>query len=278
MHVRRILFRLMAPLGLCSLALAAPLAAPLSAQAAPCGNDGAGFQAWKSAFATKAARAGVGPRGLQALAQAQYASRTIAADRNQKSFRYTLEKFMQVRGAETIIAQGRKRKARDAAFYNALERQYGVPAGVLIAIHGMETGFGGFMGDSAVVSAITTLAYDCRRSAFFIPHAIGALKLVDKGAITADTRGAKHGELGHTQFLPGNALTYGVDANGDGRVDFYNLTDALASTAHFLRQKGWQPGQGYQEGQPNFRVIQQWNAAGVYQKAIAIMAARIDRP
>jgi len=268
----------MAPLGLCSLALAAPLSAPLSAQAAPCGNDGAGFQAWKSAFATEAARAGVGLRGLQALAQAQYASRTIAADRNQKSFRYTLEKFMQVRGAETIIAQGRKRKARDAAFYNALERQYGVPAGVLIAIHGMETGFGGFMGDSAVVSAITTLAYDCRRSAFFIPHAIGALKLVDKGAITADTRGAKHGELGHTQFLPGNALTYGVDANGDGRVDFYNLTDALASTAHFLRQKGWQPGQGYQEGQPNFRVIQQWNAAGVYQKAIAIMAARIDRP
>lgn len=269
MVARPNLFRLIAPLA---------LVLPLAAQAAPCGNDGAGFQAWKSAFATDAARAGVGQRGLQALAQAQYATRTIAADRNQKSFRYTLEKFMQVRGAETIIAQGRKRKARDAAFYDALERQYGVPAGVLIAIHGMETGFGGFMGDSAVVSAITTLAYDCRRSEFFIPHAIGALKLVDMGAITAETRGAKHGELGHTQFLPGNALTYGVDANGDGRVDFYNLTDALASTANFLRQKGWQPGQGYQEGQPNFRVIQQWNAAGVYQKAIAIMAARIDRP
>src|SRR6056297_3705746 len=249
-----------------------------AALAAPCGNTGQGFESWKAVFAREAASEGVGARGLEALRAARYATRTIAADRNQKSFRYSLEKFMQVRGADTIVAQGRKRRVRDAAFYNALERQYGVPAGVLIAIHGMETGFGGFMGDSAVVSAITTLAYDCRRSAFFIPHAIGALKLVDKGAITADTRGAKHGELGHTQFLPGNALTYGVDANGDGRVDFYNLTDALASTAHFLRQKGWQPGQGYQEGQPNFRVIQQWNAAGVYQKAIAIMAARIDRP
>ncbi|SHM40490.1 Membrane-bound lytic murein transglycosylase B [Roseovarius litoreus] len=274
MPTRPLMIRLLAPLGLCSLALFAPL----PAQAAACGNDGAGFAAWKSAFAAEAARAGVGQPGLRALAGAQYASRTIAADRNQKSFRYTLEKFMQVRGAETIIAQGRKRKARDAAFYDALERQYGVPAGVLIAIHGMETGFGGFMGDSAVVSAITTLAYDCRRSDFFIPHAIGALKLVDRGTITADTRGAKHGELGHTQFLPGNALTYGVDANGDGRVDLYNLADALASTANFLRQKGWQPGAGYQEGEPNFRVIQQWNAAGVYQKAIAIMAARIDRP
>lgn len=261
---------------LLAMAMLAVSLIPGMATAAPCGNDGSGFTAWKSAFAAKAQRAGVGKRGLQALAKAQYATRTIAADRNQKSFRYTLDKFMQVRGASTIVAQGRKRKTRNAAFYAALERQYGVPAGVLIAIHGMETGFGGFMGDSRVVSAITTLAYDCRRSDFFIPHAIGALKLVDQGAITADTRGAKHGELGHTQFLPGNALTYGIDANGDGRIDFYNQADAMASTANFLRQKGWQPSQGYQEGQPNFNVIKQWNAAGVYQKAIVIMAAQID--
>ena len=247
-----------------------------AAQAAGCGNTSAGFEAWKSEFAREAKRAGVKSAGLQALAQARYATATIAADRNQKSFRYTLSRFMQIRGADTIVAQGRKRKARSPDFYAALERQYGVPAGVLIAIHGMETAFGGFMGDSSVVSAIVTLTYDCRRSDFFAPHAIGALKLVDQGAITGATKGAKHGELGHTQFLPGNALKYGVDANGDGRVDLYNQTDALASTANFLRQKGWKPGQGYQEGQPNFAVIKQWNAATVYQQAIAIMGARID--
>ncbi|WP_147113740.1 lytic transglycosylase domain-containing protein [Tateyamaria sp. syn59] len=252
------------------LSLGAPVAY------AQCGNTSAGFEAWKSGFASDAQRAGVQSRGLQALANATYANRTIAADRNQKSFRYSLDKFMQVRGADTIVAQGRKRKARSPDFYAALERQYGVPAGVLIAIHGMETAFGGFMGDSSVVSAILTLTYDCRRSDFFKPHAIGALKLVDQGSITGATKGAKHGELGHTQFLPGNALTYGVDANGDGRVDLYNQTDALASTANFLRQKGWKPGQGYQQGQPNFAVIKQWNAATVYQQSIAIMGARID--
>ncbi len=246
------------------------------AVAAPCGDTSGGFNKWKAAFAQEAANAGIGQRGLNALAQAQYASGTIVADRNQKSFKYTLDKFMTLRGADTIVAQGRKRKARDARFYQSLEVRYGVPAGILIAIHGMETGFGGFMGDSAVVSAITTLAYDCRRSDFFKPHAIGALKLVDTGAITGSTKGAKHGELGHTQFLPGNALRYGVDANGDGQVDFYNQADALASTANFLRQKGWKPGVGYGEGQANFDVIKQWNAAAVYQKAIAIMAARID--
>ncbi|MEP1352807.1 MAG: lytic murein transglycosylase [Tateyamaria sp.] len=247
-----------------------------AAHAANCGNTSAGFDTWKASFATDAKRAGVKARGLDALAQARYATGTIAADRNQKSFRYSLPKFMQIRGADTIVAQGRKRKARSPDFYATLERQYGVPAGVIIAIHGMETAFGGFMGDSPVVSAIVTLTYDCRRSDFFRPHAIGALKLVDQGAITGATKGAKHGELGHTQFLPGNALEYGVDANGDGRVDFYNQTDALASTANFLRKKGWKRGKGYQEGQPNFAVIKQWNAATVYQQAIAIMGARID--
>lgn len=257
-----------------SLALGAALAAP--ALAAPCGNDAGGFDAWKAAFAAEAQRAGVRQPGLDALAAARYATDTISADRNQKSFRFTLDRFLQVRGADTIVNQGRKRKAQNAGFYSALEQQYGVPSGVLLAIHGMETAFGGFMGDSAVVSAITTLAYDCRRSDFFIPHAIGALMLVDQGSITGSTKGAKHGELGHTQFLPGNALRYGVDGNGDGRVDLYNQTDAMASTANFLRRKGWQPGQGYQEGQPNFAVIKQWNAATVYQQAIALMAARID--
>ncbi|MEM6618842.1 MAG: lytic transglycosylase domain-containing protein [Pseudomonadota bacterium] len=257
-----------------ALCLALGLAAPAAAQ--QCGNTSAGFAAWKASFAQTAKANGVKNRGLQALAAAQYANRTIAADRNQKSFRYSLDKFMQIRGANTIVAQGRKRKARSPAFYSSLERVYGVPAGVLIAIHGMETAFGGFMGDSSVVSAIVTLTYDCRRSDFFMPHAIGALKLVDQGSITGATKGAKHGELGHTQFLPGNALTYGVDGNGDGRVDLYNQTDAMASTANFLRQKGWKPGQGYQPGQPNFEVIKAWNAATVYQKAIAIMAARID--
>ncbi|MEQ6202767.1 lytic murein transglycosylase [Sulfitobacter sp. HNIBRBA2951] len=258
-----------------SLALSAALAAP--AVAAQCGNNASGFGAWKAAFAAEAQKAGVKQRGLQALADAQYASGTIKADRNQKSFKYTLDKFLKIRGADTIVSQGRKRKARNAGFYQSLEAQYGVPSGVLLAIHGMETGFGGFMGNSRVVSAITTLAYDCRRSAFFVPHAIGALMLVDQGTIDSNTKGAKHGELGHTQFLPGNAMRYGVDGDGNGRVDLYNQTDAMASTANFLRRKGWKPGQGYQEGQPNFKVIKQWNAATVYQQAIAIMGAKIDR-
>lgn len=259
-----------------SLTLTLAFGLASAAAAAPCGNTSSGFNAWKADFAKTAKNAGVKQRGLQALAETSYSSATISADRNQKSFKYSLSKFMQVRGADTIIAQGRKRKAQNASFYDSLERSFGVPAGVIIAIHGMETAFGGFMGDTKVVSAIVTLTFDCRRSEFFEPHAIGALMLVDQGSISPDTKGAKHGELGHTQFLPGNAMNYGVDGNGDGRVDFYNQADALASTANFLRQKGWQPGKGYQEGEPNYAVLKQWNAATVYQQSLAIMGKRID--
>lgn len=259
---------------LASAVTAAALAG--AAMAAPCGNDASGFEAWKRAFAPEAAQAGIGQRGLAALAGTSYAQRTINADRDQRSFRYSLDEFMRVRGADTIVSQGRRKLERNAAFYDALERAYGVPASVLIAIHGMETGFGRFMGDSNVLSAIATLAYDCRRSEFFTGHLLAALRLVDRGAISAGTVGAMHGELGHTQFLPGNALRYGVDGNGDGRLDLTDEADAMASTANYLRQKGWRPGAGYGPGEPNFRAIEEWNAATVYQQAIALMAQRIE--
>ncbi len=249
---------------------------PLSAQAASCSDTGGQYEGWKSEMAAEAKAEGVGKRGIDALMASSYSKATIGADRNQKSFKYSLEKFLNVRGADTIVAQGRSRKAKNPDFYAGLEATYGVPAGVLIAIHGMETGFGGFMGDTNVVSAIATLTYDCRRTNFFRPHLIGALKMVDKGMISSKTTGAKHGELGHTQFLPGNAYDYGVDGNGDGKIDLYNQADALATTANYLRKKGWKPGKGYQEGEPNFAVIKEWNAAKVYQQAIAIMGARID--
>ncbi|MEJ6399459.1 lytic murein transglycosylase [Yoonia sp. 208BN28-4] len=246
--------------------------------AAQCGNDASGFGAWKQAFASEAAAAGVGQRGLQALANASYSQSTINADRNQRGVRYALDDFIRIRlgSIDSFATQARRVKGQNAGFYASLEQAYGVPAGILLAIHGMETGFGRNMGNTPVVDSITTVAYDCRRAGFFTPHAIAALKLVDQGGLDPNQRGAAHGEMGHTQFLPGNALRYGVDADRNGRVDLYNQADAMASTANFLRQKGWQPGQSYQEGTTNFRVLNEWNAATVYQQAIALSAARID--
>ncbi|MEK1887462.1 MAG: lytic transglycosylase domain-containing protein [Phyllobacterium sp.] len=248
-----------------------------AAQAAPsCGNNSAGFQEWVQAYKQQAQAQGVGGRGISALDGVSYASKTINADRNQKSFKYSLDKFMQVRGGQTIISRGRSQKAQNAALFASIERRFGVPAGPLIAIWGMETGFGNFMGNQNTLSAVTTLAFDCRRPEYFREQLNAALKLVDQGTLAANSVGAMHGEIGQTQFLPLNVLRYGVDGDGNGRVDLRSKADALASTANFLRGHGWQSGAGYQPGQPNYSAIQGWNAASVYQQAIAIIGAKID--
>jgi membrane-bound lytic murein transglycosylase B len=239
------------------------------AQAASCGTSAAGFEAWKAEFAGTARAAGVRARGLAALAGADYAAGTIRADRAlSRAFGGSVEDFMRRRGAASIISRGRSLKAANAALFAGIERSYGVPAGVLLAIWGMETGFGAAMGSQNTVSAILTLAYDCRRPQFFAPHAIAALRLVDMGALSPGSVGAMHGEIGQTGFLPANVLAYGV-----GNRNMRDKTVALISTANFLRAHGWQPGAGYQA---NIPAIAGWNAAGVYQQAIVRIGEAID--
>lgn len=239
-----------------------------AAQAAQCGNNASGFEAWKQDFAQEAKAAGVKGKGLQALAGAKYATATIKVDRAvKKAFSGDVNSFMKRRGGAAIIAKGKSLKKANAALFADIERRYGVPAGPLLAIWGMETGFGSFMGNQNTVSAIVTLAYDCRRPAFFTPHALAALKLVDRGVLTAGTVGAAHGEFGHTQFLPGNVLNYGV-----GSMNLKDKTTALASTANFLRAHGYRGG----PASANRGAIAGWNSASVYQQAIIIMADAID--
>ena len=240
-----------------------------AADAASCGKDAGGFEGWKQEFAQEAKAAGVKNKGLQALAGAKYATATIKVDRAvKKAFSGDVNSFMKRRGGATIISKGRSLKKSNAALFDDIERRYGVPAGPILAIWGMETGFGSYMGKQNTVSAIVTLAYDCRRPAFFEPHALAALKLVDRGALSSASVGAMHGEIGHTQFLPGNVLKYGV-GNGNLR----DKATALASTANFLKGHGWRRGGGYSG---NMGAIAGWNAARVYQQAIARIGAAID--
>lgn len=247
-----------------------------SVQAAPCGNAAGGFQRWKQDFATEARANGIKPKAISALMATRYSSGTIRADRGQKSFKLSLNAFMKKRGGAAITAKGRRLKAANASLLASIEKRYGVPPGPLLAIWGMETGFGAFTGSQNTLSAVATLAYDCRRPEYFTEHLYAALQLVDRGVLSASTRGAMHGEVGQTQFLPKSILHYGVDGNGDGRINLNSKADALASTANFLKGHGWIRGAGYQPGQPNFSAIQGWNAAGVYQQAIAIIGKRID--
>ena len=258
--------------------LAASFPVSSGALAASCSKTAAGYDAWKEEFAGEAAAKGISQATLtKVLASVSYSKATIRADRGQKSFKLSLSEFLRKRGANTIVSRGKKLKAANAALFASLEKRFGVPAGPLVAIWGMETGFGGFMGKEHTLSAVSTLAFDCRRTDYFTDQFYSALKLVENGTLSVNARGAAHGEIGQTQFLPKNVLKYGVDGDGNGRIDMVgSKADALASTANFLRGHGWRPGAGYQPGEGNYGAIQGWNAASVYQQAIAIMGAQID--
>jgi lytic murein transglycosylase len=255
-----------------AVALVAMLAMATAAEAAKCSSTSGAFESWKQAFAGEARSNGINARGLSALAGTSYSTGTIRVDRNQHFFHMSLDAFMAKRGAAGIIARGRKLKAANAGLFASLERRYGVPAGPLIAIWGMETGFGAVTGSQPTISAVATLAYDCRRTAYFTDQLYAALKLVDHGVLSSSTRGAMHGEVGQTQFLPKNIMLYGADGDGNGSINLNSKADALASTARFLSGHGWSSGGPYHAGS-----FASWNAASVYQQALAIIATRIDQ-
>jgi membrane-bound lytic murein transglycosylase B len=239
------------------------------ADAAQCGSSAAGFEPWKRQVAEEARAKGISASTAAALMQANYAAATIAADRGQRSFGLSLDQFLAKRGASTIVARGRSMKQSQAALFASIQQRYGVPPGPLIAIWGMETGFGSQRGNQNMLSSIATLAYDCRRPEYFTEQLYATLRLIDRGVLSPGTRGSMHGEIGQTQFLPKNILAYGT-----GNLDV--AANALNSTANFLKAHGWRAGAGYQPGEANFAAIQAWNAAPVYQRAIALMGRQID--
>ena len=259
-----------------ALLVAASAASP--ALAAKCGNTSAGFEAWVHEFKAEAAGKGISPSVLdKVFSTVHYNVPTIRADRGQKAFKLSLDAFMRQRGSAGIVSRGRSILKSNAAMFEGIERRFGVSPGPIIAIWGMETGFGSYMGDQHTLSAVSTLAYDCRRTEYFTDQLYAALKLVQAGTLPVNSKGAAHGEVGQTQFLPKNVLLYGVDGDGDGRINLAgSRADALASTANFLKGHGWHAGAGYQPGEPNFGAIQGWNAARVYEEAIAIMGKQIE--
>lgn len=248
-------------------------------RAAQCGNGPGGFPAWLEAFKKEAPRRGLRAKTVNsALAGITYNPTVVKLDRSQKSFKLSFEQFYARRVNNAMIAQGKGLSKKYASLFAAIEKRYGVPAPVIIAIWGLETGYGRNSGNMSVIRSLATLAYDCRRSAFFTNELINALIIVDRGDMQpSEMRGAWAGEIGQTQFLASSYVKYAVDGDGNGRRDLVrSIPDVLASTANYLKAKGWRRGQSWGPGTRNYAVIKEWNKAGVYVKTISIMAAKIS--
>jgi membrane-bound lytic murein transglycosylase B len=260
---------------LAGLAIFGTLAmAPPSALAA-CGNDAAGFNRWLADIKQDAGRRFSG-RALAALDGITYDQRVIRLDRTQGHFSQSFEEFARGR-VEPRLREARRHLQRHAGLLAQIEQRYGVPPPIIVAIWGMETDFGAATGNMNSIRSLATLAYDCRRTEFFTNELMAALEILDRGHMTPNQmRGAWAGELGQTQFLASNYLRFGVDFDGNGRIDLIRSTaDALGSTGNFLERHGWRRGQPWNEGTRNFDVIRQWNRAGIVARTIAYFANRL---
>lgn len=266
-------------LTLALVALVAPSSMPAQAQGAGCGNNGANFDGWLARFKRQAAAQGISPSVIEtALAGVTYDPTVVRLDRSQRSFKLSFDEFYARRVGPGLMKRGQALLRRHKATLDRIEKRYGVPGPILIAIWGLETNYGAdSSGKYSILRSLATLSYDCRRSEFFTAHLLDALRIVQRGDLTlAQLRGGWAGEIGHTQFLPSGYYKYAVDFDGDGRRDLENsVPDMLASTANFLKGHGWQAGQGWAQGSANYAVLKDWNKAEVYQRTIATMAARL---
>jgi lytic murein transglycosylase len=207
--------------------------------------------------------------------------KVLAFDRRQRGMFHTksFEDYARTRVTSGRIKRGRQLLARHAGLFSRIERRFGVPRQVLVAIWGLESDYGsGDMGKLPVIRVVATLAHDCRRTELFQRELLAALAIVQRGDLPLrDMIGAYAGEIGQTQFLPSSYIKYGVDFDGNGHVDLrHSVPDVLASTANLLKVNGWQAGAPYGEGTANFQAMREWNHSELYRRTIVLFAQRLD--
>ena len=216
-----------------------------AAQTTPCRTSGS-YESWLTAFEREAVAKGISQRAIAAAAPAlTYDQRIVNIDRGQRVFTQTFLQFSGRMAAAYRIQRGQALIKANAATFARIEQQYGVPAPVIVSFWALESDFGANMGNYHSLSAIASLAYDCRRSDRFRGQLFDALRLIDRGDLAPDDMvGSWAGELGQTQMMPSEYFKYAVDFDGDDKRDLvHSVPDVLASTASYLAGLGWKRGE-----------------------------------
>ena len=222
-----------------------PVQPPLEPETPAQPAQPANFAEWQQAFARRAAAAGIADSDIrQLLVRTHYEEKVVSADRKQPELNKMVWAYLDNAVSDDRIRKGRAQLARYRDLLQQIEAQTGVGAAYIVAFWGMESAYGENTGNVDLIQALSTLAYEGRRRDFAEQQLIALLQLIERGDVSWDElRGSWAGGMGHTQFIPTTFLQYGVDGNGDGRRDPWQIEDALASTANYLSQSGWQRGQ-----------------------------------
>ncbi|MFN3701539.1 MAG: lytic transglycosylase domain-containing protein [Alphaproteobacteria bacterium] len=205
------------------------------------------FESWLAGVKREAAQKGISQNLIDRAFVGVNAPipRIIELDRKQPEGTMTFAKYR-----ERVISQARINKGREmlrthrAELDRAAER-FGVQPQYIVALWGIETSYGDNTGGFGVIPALSTLAYDGRRSEFFRGELMNALKILDAGHIAPEAmKGSWAGAMGQNQFMPSSFNAYAVDGNGDGKRDIWtSLPDVFASSANYLSRHGWKAGE-----------------------------------
>ncbi len=249
------------------------------ARAADCGTSAEGFSGWLNGFRQVATADGLSAEVVDAaLTGVAYDASVKSHDHGVAAFGHNFAGFAASHVTPGMVARGRAMLRTYAGALTRIEERFGVPAAPLVAIWGLETSFGADNGSYPTFTALATLAWDCRRPDRFRAELIDAMMLVQRGVVQhpRQLRGAWAGEIGQTQLMPSAVLMFATTPDGEGAPDLiHNSADALASTGKFLQAHGWQRGAGWDEGEPNFAAILEWNRAPIYAKTVALFADRL---
>ncbi|MDZ4271556.1 MAG: lytic murein transglycosylase [Erythrobacter sp.] len=239
-----------AALAIAALAMigAPPANAPAAAQIG--GSDSLSFDAYVELLKARARGEGVSEATIERMTAGLTPNdRVIRLDQNQpgsattrgyppmSNYIATHVNTARIDGGQAVFAQHPDLLAR-------IEREYGVPGPIIVAIFGHETSYGRIKGDFDLSRSLATLAWEGRRRELFAGEFVALMKVADKGYPRTQLVGSYAGAFGNPQFLPSVYLRLATDGDGDGRADiFTNRADTFASIANYFRDAGWRPGQ-----------------------------------
>lgn len=244
--------RLLPAAALALAALALVGAPPADAPAASQGNPGNGlsFDAYLELLKARARGEGVSDATIERMTAGLTPNpRVIALDNNQPGSATTrgyppMSNYIATHVNGARIGGGREVYAQHRDLLARIEREYGVPGSVIVAIFGHETSYGRIKGDFDLARSLATLAWEGRRRELFAGEFVALMKIADKGFSRSQLVGSYAGAFGNPQFLPSVYLRLATDGDGDARADiFTNRADTFASIANYFRDAGWRPGQ-----------------------------------
>jgi len=208
-------------------------------------NEPATFSVWLQELRQEALAEGISqPTIDRALANLTLRPRIISNDKQQPEFQLSLQQYLQQRITPKRIAAGNEMLRRYPTWLRRVEQQFAVQRRFIVALLGIESNYGRNQGQVPVIQALTTLAYDKRRSTYFRRELLTTLQLLDRGELRQELlTGSWAGAMGQCQFMPSSFARYAVNMDG-GLTDIWNsIPDVFASTANYLHLSGWQGNQ-----------------------------------